>query len=132
MTMLHHRFLSACERGSVYTVASLLDQINPSVNDNRAIHLASYNGHTEIVRLLLGDPSVDPSSDHNYALRSACYNGHIEVVRLLLADPRVDLSCLDNWAMQYAKQEGHTEIIDLLTEHQFRLDGPEYNKNILT
>jgi hypothetical protein len=50
---------------------------------------------------------------------------------LLLADSRVDITEYDNEAIKWARQNGYTEIVDLLTEHQFRLDGPEYDKNIL-
>ena len=44
---------------------------------------ASYNGHTEIVSLLLNDPRVDPRAMDNAAIRCASHNGHTEIVQLL-------------------------------------------------
>uniref|UniRef100_A0A6C0JTJ4 Uncharacterized protein n=1 Tax=viral metagenome TaxID=1070528 RepID=A0A6C0JTJ4_9ZZZZ len=103
---------------------------DPSTQNNYAIRWAAYNGHADVVRLLLEDPRVDPSAKNNDALQYACSRGYIDIVRLLLADPRIDPS--DQRALRSAKRNNHTEIINLLTEHQFRLDGPEYNKNIIT
>jgi len=83
------------------------------------------------VRLLLADPRVNPITNDNLAIRWASQFGHIEIVRLLLTDPRVDPSAHDNDAIRLAKLNGHTEVVNLLTEYIYRLDGPEYNKNIL-
>ncbi|CAE7845594.1 ANKHD1, partial [Symbiodinium microadriaticum] len=48
--------------------------------DNSWLRLAAYNGHEEIVRLLLEAGSV-PYAD---ALCTACSNGHVEIVSVLL------------------------------------------------
>ena len=37
----------------------LLSKVDPSDNNNRAIKLASYYGHTETVKLLLKDSRID-------------------------------------------------------------------------
>jgi len=79
-----------------------------------AFLVASQNGHTEVVRLLLANPDVDPAAKVNYAIRMASINGHTEVVRLLLADPRVDPAAVDNYAIRNASDKGHTEVIKLL------------------
>src|SRR4051794_37732016 len=66
--------------------------------------MASYNGHTDIVKLLLKDNRVNPSADKNHgkiesnlsdnttAIQEATRNKHIDVVKLLLQDNRVDPS----------------------------------------
>lgn len=79
-----------------------------------AIFLASENGHSEVVKLLLNDPRVDPSVSYNSAIRFASRNGHSEVVKLLLDDPRVDPSADDNEALRQASQNGHIEVVKLL------------------
>ena len=49
------------EYGLLDQVKKLINQgVDPSVNNNDAIYLASKNGHTEVVKLLLNDPRVDP------------------------------------------------------------------------
>jgi hypothetical protein len=54
--------------------------VDPSAEDNAAIRVASEEGHTEIVRLLLQDPRVDPSAD---AIKIASANGYEDIVQLL-------------------------------------------------
>ncbi len=89
--------------GFVKIVRLLLNdpRVDPSTDDNWAIHYASREGHTEIVRLLLNDPRVDPSANNNNAIFGPCTkHENVEVVRLLLQDPRVDPSAEDNRAIQ--------------------------------
>jgi ankyrin repeat protein len=88
--------------------------VDPSAQDNCAIKWAARNGHTDVVRLLLGDSRVEPSANYNLAIRQAAQNGHTEVVELLLGDSRVDPSAQDNLAIQMAAYEGHTEVVRLL------------------
>ena len=108
--------LDAIKRDDLEVVRKLLEdpRVDPTVNDNWAIQVASDNGHLEVVRLLLADPRVDPSADDNWAIRQASENDHLEVVRLLLADPRVDPSVDDNWVIRQASENGQTEIVRLL------------------
>jgi ankyrin repeat protein len=106
---------SNCDK-FINNVKWLLDQgIDPAADDNYAIKLASSNGHTEIVRLLLDDPRVDPAASANYAIKLASANGYTEVVKLLLDDPRVDPSANDNYAIHAASLMGHTYVVKLLS-----------------
>jgi ankyrin repeat protein len=52
--------------------------------------LASYNGHSKVVELLLKDKRVDPSDCDNDAIKWASKNGHLEIVKLLSEDKRVN------------------------------------------
>ena len=65
--------------------------IDPSVDNNLAIHLAAEEGHLEILELLLSHPSVDPTADNNYAVRAAAENNHLSVVKRLLDIDGVNL-----------------------------------------
>ena len=88
--------------------------VDPSAQDNYAIQLAAEYGHTEVVRLLLGDERVNPSAVDNYAIKQAAYYGRTAIVRLLLSDKRVDPSADDDYAIRLAAQNGHDEIVKLL------------------
>jgi len=77
---------------------------DPTAFNNYAICLASGNGFTEVVKLLLADARFDPSlagdssvrtGQNNRAICTA--NGHTDVVKLLLADPHVDPSA-EKWS----------------------------------
>ena len=67
----------------------LLDpRVDPSAQNNKAIRIASENGHIEVVEILLKDPRVDPSVKNNKAARRARLYGHLAVATRLLRDPR--------------------------------------------
>lgn len=107
---------SASIKGRTETVKYLLSlhqQINVANHDNGAIRLASKNGHTEIVELLLKDGRADPSAGNNFAIQFATKNGHTEIVRLLLDDNRVNMFCI----IQIASRYGHLDIIKLILKH---------------
>ncbi|MEJ2111162.1 MAG: ankyrin repeat domain-containing protein [Acidobacteriota bacterium] len=71
-----------------YTPADLLPVVHQSeiVYEATALHTASRNGHTEIVKLLLeAGANVDATgNDDVTALHAASQNGHAEIVELLL------------------------------------------------
>ena len=85
-----------------------------------ALHQACFNGHTEIVKLLLAHPNIevkvrDPLQ--RTPLSSACFEGHLSIVKLLLLDPRVDATlpdlngCTPLWM---ASSTGSHEVIESL------------------
>ena len=85
-------FIQACIYNKIDLVIQLFPYIDPCARINSAIRSASFNGHHEVVRILLNDKRVDPSVCNNDAMRSASYRGRHEVVKLLLNDNRVDPS----------------------------------------
>ena len=84
--------LSFGNDSGVATVARLLQdpRVDPSVDDNIAIRIASEKGHMDVVKRLLQDPRVDPSASRNQAIRFASMSGRAGIVGRLLQDPRVD------------------------------------------
>ncbi|KAJ3319498.1 hypothetical protein HDU76_000526 [Blyttiomyces sp. JEL0837] len=67
-------------------------EVEPAVDDNFAIKVASQNGHAEMVRYLLSlGGRVDATVDDNFAVREAKENGHPKVDDLILLIPGVSL-----------------------------------------
>lgn len=85
---------------------------------NYPIRLASQNGHTDVVRLLLQDDRVNPASNSNQALLSASKRGHVGVVRLLLQDRRVEPAIND--AIRVASTYRHADVVALLFQHIYQ------------
>jgi ankyrin repeat protein len=82
------------------------------------LHAAAYNGHVEVVKLLLGykaDPNAK-DKDSRAPLHWAALNGHVEVVKLLLehrADPNIQNK--DGVApLHLAAYEGRVDVVKLL------------------
>jgi ankyrin repeat protein len=123
---INFAFLDAASLGHTDTVKLLLSDfgVDPSAQDNGALHWASKNGHLEIVKLLLSDFGVDPSAEDNGAICLASQEGHLEIVKLLLSDDRVDPSAENNWALCGASENGHLEIVELLESHPRFRDVP--------
>lgn len=88
--------------------------INPSMDDNILIILASQNGSVDMMKILLKDPRVDPSACENTAIIHASEKGNVEVVKLLLLDPRVNPSAGENDALVGAIFGKHMELFKLL------------------
>jgi ankyrin repeat protein len=69
--------------------------VDPTAENNTAVRCAAFNGHVEVVRLLLAwvgvdGKRVDPTAGNNYAVNWAASRGQVEVVRVLLAWVGVD------------------------------------------
>ena len=115
----------SCKDGSSGTVQQLLTQhfdlrthINSLTDDDRnsALIVASENGHTGIVKLLLQyGANVDHKNSHGWtALMKASETGDskLEIIDLLLAhDARVDLQSNEGYtALMVAAQNGQTKV----------------------
>jgi ankyrin repeat protein len=91
-----------------------------SVHNFTPLSLAAWNGHAEVVKLLLGAPGVDVNAnddDGRTPLLLAAWNGHAQVVKLLLSAPGVDVNASnahDSTPLSLAVEEGHAEVVKLL------------------
>ena len=94
--------------------------INWQGDDNTALHLASYCGFIEIVKVLLAHPAIDVNSRNLYGstpFLEGCYSGKLPVVRVLLKDPRVDVTLsADNGGtpLWYLSSCGHFDALEWL------------------
>lgn len=91
-------------------------KVDPSVDDNYLIQIASECGQIEVVKELLKDSRVDPAAENNYAIQAAAEGGHSKVVKLLLQDPRVDPAVNDNYPLQVACDKGHVSVVKKLAK----------------
>jgi len=87
--------------GCASEVSSLLRN-NPEINVNwtndynwTLLHVASYRGRVEVVKLLLAHLAIDvnvKNDEGQTPLSFGCEKGRVSVVRVRLKDPRVDVT----------------------------------------
>ncbi|WOK96098.1 hypothetical protein Cni_G04803 [Canna indica] len=95
--------------------------ISPNSGDSQgrtALHMASANGHLEIVEYLIrNEADVNAlNSEKNTPLHWACLNGHIEVVKLLIQGG-ANVSLLNSHErtpMDEAVSRGKMDVIDAI------------------
>ena len=121
---LHKELIPAIKAGEVDTVKTLIGHpnIGPStlklslcflsihsplvlvldlkLKNSEAMKVASEQGHTAIVSMLLTDGRCDPSANSNIAIVMASWNGHHETVVRLLEDLRVDPASKLNYSIR--------------------------------
>jgi hypothetical protein len=84
------------------------------------LHAASNKGHVEVVKLLLGVPSVDASKTDRLgrtALFLAARYGQHQVIQVLLSDGRINPGTRDwygSTSLFAAVANGHFEVVELL------------------
>ena len=117
----------ACTNGNIKVVNRCIDSnIDPSYLYNRAIRMASCNGHLLVVNRLLQDPRVDPTGLDNFAIIYSSSYGKLSVVERLLQDPRVDPSYSQNQAIRMASYYGHLSVVERLLQDP-RVDPSDKN-----
>ncbi len=85
-------FINACRNGDINVARDkLAEGVNPGIHDNTALLTAVYNGHTNVVELLLSDPRVNPNVRDGKAIILAIEENRNDILQLLLKDPRIVL-----------------------------------------
>lgn len=129
-------FLDESKENTVLTNAldavskDLLETINsgqmPDFTDSYGrtlLHIASYNGFTDIVEALLGQPSshINKTANNNTSpLFIAAYNGNLSVVEALLKQADIEVNIASETgetALFAAAENGHVEVVDALRRH---------------
>jgi ankyrin repeat protein len=118
----NQEFFDACKCGDVPKVKNLLqnmskktiDATNP-LTDSNPLFEASFEGHEEVVRLLI-QAGAKIDTEGTNPLHEAAYRGHLEIVRLLInANANVNLaSDCGLTPLGWAVAEGHLEVVRLL------------------
>ena len=106
-------FINVCDMGKVDFVDMFIKNgINPTVQNNKGLHLASIKNHPKVITRLLQDKGVNPSC--GTALIMACLNSSIDAVDVLLEDKRVDPSCCHNKCIVIAIEHRYIDIVERL------------------
>jgi ankyrin repeat protein len=154
----NHLVRHCCEQGYTDIIKILFGQfihrVDPTALSNQALALACFNGHLEIVQLLLKE-NVQPfsnflfrikcyPSDGHYELDCnksfdhpglydrapviilACHGGHVEIVKLLLQLGNYSDACYPA-----ACVNGHLDVIKLLLDDKSGKLDPSCFDNIL-
>ena len=135
----------ACTYGYLDMAKYILEKdIDPTVNNNSVIGIASDKGYLDIVKLLLNwernEEIIDPRSNMNYAFAYGCRNGYIDVVKFLLGwkgpnDEYIDPRLINNTPYAFAKMSKQHEIIEILLDWRGPNNEqvkPIYNKELIT
>ncbi len=106
-----------------------LKSIVNEVKNKTPLHFAAYNGHAEVLELLLKDgANVDERNANNSTpLHFAAQEGHVKAVELLLkhnADTSLQSDVNGGYtALHFAADEGHVEVVELLIEKGANIDA---------
>lgn len=131
---IYAQWFDAAKKGNSEIIEKLMSRVNINEQDddgNNALILASYFGHTQIVKLLLQDPKKININLRNKlsssALFAAACQNHEDALRLLLEFPGVNVNAQNkqgNSGLIIAASNGHENIAKLL------LQSPSINVNM--
>jgi hypothetical protein len=83
---------------------------------SQALVQAAYQGHMDILNILLADQKITPYGV-TYALVQAAYQGHMDILNILLADQKITPYGV-NQALEAAAYQGHMDILNILLADQ--------------
>jgi len=124
--------------GIVEVVATLIEEGSSDINGEgylgcTPLSWAAYNGHEEVVKILLGREEVNPDKPDNSGktpLSYAAQSGHEGVVKILLEREEVNpdkLNYSGETPLSYAARNGHEGVVKiLLGREEVNPDNP-YN-----
>jgi hypothetical protein len=121
-----------CAKGYTEGVGALLvnhPNVDQGTDAGRALMIASFEGHTEIVRLLLEYGANVNLTDNIYgsALKVASSYGHIAIVRLLInSGADVTPNYWHGAPLHDASNMGYTDIVRLLLKSGAEVNHCEY------
>jgi ankyrin repeat protein len=96
----------------------------------RILHYAVWNGHLDVVRVLL-DLGTPPSGVNNQPICHAIRCGHTEIAKLLLDRKGVLYHHLDLEAFETAAKRGHVEILELFLDRGLSIGKDRNHSSLL-
>jgi hypothetical protein len=138
MASVEQQLVKATQYDRLEEVKGLLRD-NPNIDVNwkggelgwAVILIASSNGQTDFVKLLLAQSAIDVNvrtRDGFTPLLLACWNDRVPVLQLLLKDPRVDVTLTDNRGctpLFYASSNGRIDVLECLITSERNLGNVE-------
>ena len=103
--------------------------------DATPLYMASENGHSEVVKLLLAagaDVNIAENIFGTTPLIAAVTDGHAEIVKLLIAanaDVNIATKTVGLTSLIIATQEGHADIVKQLIEAGANIDATMMDRN---
>ena len=123
-------YYEACKSGDFDKVNEIINgcddekiDINvPIVDGETGLHLASMNGHLNIVKCLIeANANIEAKDNNGYTpLLLACQKGHFAVVKFLIEE-KANIEANTNYGttpLLLACQYGHLEILKLLIQNE--------------
>jgi len=126
--MENQRLFNYAENDNLVGVVEVLSQgadinwQNPEWVGQTALHVASANGHTEVVKTLLFHPEIDPNIKDDFGwtpLHGASFYGNLGTIKELLKVPQLNYNAKakDGWtAMHSASYSGAKNVVDELIQ----------------
>lgn len=136
-------FHIACSKGYLNIIEYLLNEKKlasfleiQDINGNTGLHLATINGHSSIVTLLIDHGSdVNIKNNENVtAFDVSCGKGYLEISKNILSSYETfdNIDYQSNLPLHVACQEGASEIVKLLLQKGIKIDAVDKDgKNCL-
>jgi hypothetical protein len=118
------KFINAVDSGDIYLVKKMINAgFDPSRENDVSIQIACFNGHLEIVNVLLLDKRVNPLGYFNNCFEISRIDKNYRIVERLLDDNRVYRFCksftCDIIDIIRKKIKQNTEIVVILKSKSF-------------
>lgn len=102
--------------------------IDPAMDDNRAIRFCVKANNYPLTKLLLSDPRVDPSVRDNCCLVTVVENNSIRIMEMLIKHPKIDPSFNNNCVFIHGVSHGNVSLVkELLLDKRV---NPSVNNNL--
>jgi ankyrin repeat protein len=129
--------IDAAKSGDVAEVTRLLnlpgENVNELIDDRTALHWAAWNGHIEVVRILIGHGANVSTFglDNNTPLHLVAWEGRTGVAQFLIgAGAKVDaLNSFNSTPLHLAAIWGRTEVAHILIDHGANTDAVDEDGN---
>jgi ankyrin repeat protein len=119
---LKQLFREAVDRGMLPVVKYLIEAgVNPRIDDERALKIASVNGDIDIVRYLV---DIRGCSMHtkDHALRLAAEYGRLDLVKYLVS-VGAHVGICRGVTLAYTMMQGHHEVANFLHKEIAKLEN---------